>query len=258
MYSETIENYKRQIWEESNEIENQIKQELDIPELRGSEDLKQCLTLISSLRSALFNASGYLETFMAERKTEKLEQETITWAQNTLKSLCKFEYSLLAVHKKYTHDPDAAGKIIPVSMEREPGMIVIDIETGMPHRRNGCSKSSSMLSFLLDESFRVQLEEPVYDDKFERAFVFIEHHANRDIPERLERDCDNYDSKHLIDLSAQYFLKYGDGPDYVRYGEAVIKDNHSFTRIRLVEPEKMTDFLLKNEGFFQWEKVVTN
>lgn len=258
MYSETIENYKRQIWVESSEIEKQIKKELNIPELSDSEDLKQCLSLISALRSALFNASGYLETFMAEKKTEKLEQETIEWAQNTLKSLCKFEYSLLAVHKKYTHDPDAAGKIIPVSVVREPGMFVIDIETEMPHRKSGYSKSSSMLSFLLDESFRVQLGEPVYDDKFERAFIFIEHHANRNIPERIERDCDNYDSKHLIDLSAQYFLKYGDGPDYVRHGEAVIKDDHSFTRIRLVEPEKMEDFLLKNEGFFQWEKVVKN
>ncbi|MGN0414424.1 MAG: hypothetical protein ACI4FX_02905 [Agathobacter sp.] len=258
MYSETIENYKRQIWVESNEIEKQIKQELDIPELRSSEDLKQCLSLISALRSALFNASGYLETFMIEEKTEEQEQETIEWAQNTLKSLCKFEYLLLAIHKKYTHDPDAAGKIIPVSVEREPGMIIIDIDTDMPHKKDTCSKSSSMLSFLLDESFRVQLGEPEYDEKFERAFVFIEHHVNRDIPKRLERDCDNYDSKHLIDLAADYFLKYGDGPDYVRYGEAVLKDDHSFTRIRLVKPENLIDFLLKNEGFFQCDKVVTN
>lgn len=258
MYSETIENYSRKIWVEAHDAEQKIKEELKLSELKDDETLKQCLNLAEKLRETMCSCSSFMESFIDRKQDGTVDQTTVEWAEKTVKDLCQFEYALLNMYASYNPKKDATGEIIPIDVASAPGTITVDIGIAMPHKKNAGLKSSSALSYLLDESFRTQLEEVGDEARFECAYIFIEHHVNQKVQELRERDCDNYDCKHLIDLAAEYFLKYGDGPEYVRIGEAVVKDDHTFTRMRLVDPNFIVEYAVAGEGFFQWDKGVTN
>lgn len=252
MYSETIENHKRKIWIESHETESKIKKELQEQDYKNNEALQKCLEFITQLRIVLCDSAEFLESYMNEEEYGEISKTTAEWAKRTLIDFCKLEYGFLDMNETYTGNPDEAGDLIKTDVKFNPGIILINLDIALPHKKHAGLKSSSMLSYLLDEAFKEQVGDTGEKTKFERAYIFIEHHANREIEELERRDCDNYDTKHLIDVIAKYFLKYGDGPDYVRLGEAVIPDDHSFTRAYVVEPEHLADFMSQQNGFFDW------
>lgn len=250
MYSETIDNYSRKLLIEAYEAKANIQKELKLKQMDGADTLSQCLDLVEKLRETMCDCSGWLESFIDMKQSELFDENAANWAKSTLKSLCRFEFALLDMYREYRPDQDMVGNLIPVRYDGLDGIITIDIEFVMPHKKRTGYRSSSMLSFLLDEAFKAQIGEIPEGLRTDKAYIFIEHHVNGNIGQFRKRDCDNYDTKHLIDLAAQYFLKYGDGPDYVRYGEAVIVDDHSFTRACIVRPDVLSRYIANNEGFF--------
>lgn len=252
MNSEIIDNYRRQIWIESHEIEDEIRKILKEQGYEDQEALAMCLNFIRRLRETLCDSADFLGSFMDGKEFGEVSQRTVDWSEITLKDFYKLEYGLLDMHVSYTGDPDKVGDIIRTNMESAPGMVTIDLDIVLPHKKHSGLRSSSMLSLLLDESFRIQVGEVDEENKFERAYIIIELHENRSTEERIKRDCDNYDTKHLIDVAARHFLKHGDGPDYMRVCEAVIPDDHPFTRICIVSPEHLKDYGARENGFFHW------
>lgn len=250
MYSETIDYYSKKIWAEAYEAKEKIKKELGLKNIEDADTLNQCIDLTTKLREASCDCAGWLESFVDMKQNGTFDKDAIEWAENTLKSLCRFEFALLDMYEECNPDPESIGKIIPVEWNMDDGIITINIECAMPHKKNHKYRSSPTFSYLLDESFKKQIGEIPDDIKIDKAFFFIEHHINRDTEELQKRDCDNYDTKHLIDLAAQYFLKYGDGPDYVRCGEAVIEDDHSCTKVCIVKPDEIGTYVGRETGFF--------
>lgn len=250
MYSETIESYSRKVWAEAYDAKEKIKQELKLKQIEDEDTLAQCLGLIEKLRETMCNCSGWLESFLGLKAGDQMDQVSIEWAEATLKSLCRFEFALLDMYEECSPDPKAVSQIIPVTWEYEEGITTIDIEYAMPHKRNGGFRTCPTLAYLLDEAFKEKIGEVPEHMKTDKAYIFIEHHINRDIEELQKRDCDNYDTKHLIDLAARYYLKYGDGPDYVKYAQTVIEDDHYFTRICIVKPNAIDIYVDRKMGFF--------
>ena len=248
MYSETIDNYSRKLLIEAYEAKEHIQKELKLRLADDADTLSQCLDLVEKLRETMCNCSGWLESFLDMKRAENFDENAVAWAEATIKSLCRFEFALLDMYKECR--PNTEGHIIPVRYGCRNNIVTIDIDFVMPHKKRAGYRSSSMLSFLLDEAFKTQIGEIPEQLKSDRAYIFIEHHIDHEAKIVQKRDCDNYDSKHLIDLAAQYFLKYGDGPDYVRYGEAVVEDSDSFTRICIVKPDLLTGYAAWKEGFF--------
>lgn len=250
MYSETIDYYSKKVWAEAYEAKEKIKKELGLKNIEDADTLNQCIDLTTKLREASCDCAGWLESFVDMKQNGTFDKDAIEWAESTLKSLCRFEFALLDMYEECNPDPESIGKIIPVEWNMDDGIITINIDCSMPHKKNHKYRSSPTFSYLLDESFKKQIGEISDNIKTDKAFFFIEHHINRDTEELQKRDCDNYDTKHLIDLVAQYFLKYGDGPDYVRCGEAVIEDDHSYTRVCIVKPGEIGPYVGRKTGFF--------
>lgn len=257
MYTKQIDNfslsYKKEAYLEIKKIEEELKNQ----GFGDDESLDQCLDMLKKLRDTMINCSGYLESFMFEKRGGEPDEITVKWAEKVLHSLWKFEYSLLEMYVSYSPDPDALGKIIPVHVEFQPGMITVDIDTVMPHKKKAGLRSSSLLSYILDESFRFQIGTVADEYKLERAYIFIEHHTLKDTPEMIKRYPDSYDTNHLLVVISEYFLQHGAGPEFARIGKAVIEEERKFTRVKIAAPEKIKDLLHGEDGFFQWNLETT-
>lgn len=192
-----------------------------------------------------------VSTFISAPENDILSETAV------LSSMYRLEYDFYSMSAVLC--PDVPGnvklrsQVIPIVCSYDvDGIITISLKTELPHIKTRYGRLTGIYDKIMGQAFLDQVKRLPDSERFERAYIILEHHTDRTQPDTAMRDCDNYDTKHLIDLLALYFLKKGDGPYHVRVSLSCVPDNDVFTRAYIVKPEAMEKFIQKKMGFYSW------
>lgn len=225
----------------------------DSREQYPDEQLYECtLRMLSRLEKTLNGILGTVRTFLSAPEKGILHNTAV------LQDMHELEYSFYCMSTVLC--PGVPGNVImrepviPAVCRSDPeyGIITIELGTELPHIRTRHARLGGIYDKILEQTFMDQVKRLPDSELFERAYIVVEHHTDTARPDASVRDCDNYDTKHLVDLLSLYFLKNGDGPDRVRLLLSCVPDSRTYTRVHVVKPDAMEWFMREKGDFFTW------
>lgn len=248
MYMESIQDYCLKNQDVNFKLTQNVIEELDKANITEHQMLDTCMDYLKSMQKMMLNLNNVIESFANMSETGEPNDTYIDWLKSTVSYLQQAErnflYMVSDTCEKYE---DYIEKIIPITEKREPNMVTLDVGIKLPNQLKCKAKQVNMTAKLLDMAFEKQINKP--EELWDDVYIFYEFHTKR-TADGLIRDVDNFDTKHLTDLIAFYYLGSGDGDAHVKIGYCMVEDEKEYTRAVVVKSDFIDTYISVKEGFF--------
>lgn len=248
MYMESIDDFCFENAQKSYELTQNVIEELESKNIKEHGLLENYMKYLKSMQKMMVDLTSVIGTFTNMSETGEPDATYIEWLKSTISFLQQAERDFLYMISDTCENLDSfIERIIPIEEKWEPGIVTLDIGISLPNQLKCKAKQIDIAAKLLDMAFEKQIRKP--DESFEDVYIFYEHHEKRDSFRQI-RDADNFDTKHLTDLIAFYYLSAGDGEAHVKIGHCVVGDEREYTRAVVVKSDLIDTYLSKKDGFF--------